>query len=235
MVQVNPLNIGDINVNIPAPPMMAFQIPVTDGLQAAFFLAHGIEIAKFNWAPGGAAHPGTFISTPTSGSNYIEMLPISALQTDVNEELAMTLMVIGRKATASSAGLIGSYAGGAAPGLSIFATGSLQAGAARVSTGNATMAVTGDVALFNPLSLVTPAAGAMKLYNHRTAASATSTQTDNRILDGGGPLRIGGAYAGLNAASQIAFAAIYNRAIDDTENALMGQYMLDYMSLIGMD
>lgn len=235
MSSIYPLNIGDVGMDIPAPPRAAFEVPVKDGLRGAFFLAHGVENAKKNWAPGGADHPASFIADPVVGPNYIQMTMATVLQTDIDESVAMSLLVIGRRTAGDPAAFVGNYGGGLAPGIDIFGGATyVQGGAARVTTGNATMALASDPTAWSALSLIAPATGTMAMKNFLTDVTGTSSQSDNRVVNGPGPIRIGGAYTGLAGTSQIAAAFVYDRALNAIERDTMGAYMLDYMSDIGL-
>lgn len=231
------LYLGD-DVTLPGdgyPPLAAFQIPFADDLLGAFFLGGGGKIGLRDWA--GNADPEA-VGYPTFGEGFATLSEDGYLQTDIDEPLELTYVVVGREVSASGVGWIGNFVGGANIGVSLYSQPggtTMQANAGRVGGVGGSVSVTSDTEDWGIYSLSVPSTGAMAIRNWTTGNGGMSSATAAREINGGGPLRIGRLYSPAHVGeADMAVVLVYDIALDDTQAAIVAAFCRDYAASRGI-
>ncbi|RJE81269.1 hypothetical protein [Paracoccus sp. JM45] len=231
------LYLGD-DVTLPGniyPPFSAFQIPARSGLQSALFLGSGLT-SQF-----GAGGPPSVVGSPTVNANNYQMNGSNYLSEATPETLAMSMLVIARKVTASDAvGFVGNTPGGssAPTGVAIYSgasTGLVQLQSSRVGTpAGQTTQVTASTTEWGMYLASIPATGSNTLYNLTTGTSNNSPASEARELNSG-TIRVGNIpHATYAGSSRIALSMIWNRALSAAEAGTVGAWARTYAAAIGI-
>lgn len=231
------INLGDVTLGGTGYlPLAAFDIPVRDDLEAAFYLGHGAAVGVMNFA---GEKAGAIVGSPVWADGYAEFVTANYLQTDVDEETAMTLIAVAkRKVTGNGTAIIGNYLSSTDVGIALYvASGNSKiiANADRAG-GGGTVTANGDMDTWELVSLVVPATGAMTINNHTAATTANSAATDDRAVTGSGKLRLGSfpAASGFPGTIQVCAAAIFSRPLTSPELSEMAENLRGYASSVGI-
>lgn len=235
MATVNVLNIGD-DVVLPSGsylPLSAFKIPVLAGLEGCFMLGQGRALAAKNYAPG--KPDGSVVGVIADTAGYLRLGPSGYIQTDIDETLAMSYILIGRETSADGAAFIGNFGGGAAYGVSLYAGSgatSLTLNAGRTS-GSGSVGVTSNTAAWGMYSARVPSSGAATLRNLTSAGANNSVNTDARQISGGGKIRIGNFYSGFGGQVDVVLAMILSRYITTEDESALADWGRGYGAGLG--
>lgn len=216
---VNVLNIG--NVTLPGKgylPMSAFNIPDTVGLDGCWLFGEGVDLAPKNYAPG--KPDASLVGSIVDGTGYVRLPNLSYLQTEVAETAEMTYLIIARKSptVTGQVAFIGNFSSNTEVGVSIYSGTGLTAVSANVGRDNAdpsSTQIASDPSDWGLYTLeVPPPDGNMRLRNFTNGATSASTNVGNRLIAGGGKIRIGRLYASGYADSiDVAVAMSFSRYI----------------------
>lgn len=228
-------NLGNFTPIPSLPPMAGFSIPVRSGLTSARLLGNGLEVAKFEFATGNYTEGVHGPITEQSGSLLFG--DGAYIDSGVAETLAMTIVIACKESVANSVAFVGNYAGGSNVGVSMYTNASstvMSANVGRVEGGGSS-SVGSDTAAWGCYALQVPATGAHTLRNLTAGNANSSVATGDRVLNGGGNIRIGGAVSAFpKGGAEINSVLLYNRALTLTEINKLAVWMREYAASCGI-
>lgn len=212
-----------------------FTIPVLTGLEGAFLLGHRGQVWR-NSAPGKA--DATVIgATPSTEAGYTTLNGSGYLQTDIAEEIEMTLIAVTYDPVGvGKIGFIGNFYTAADGGIAMHADAddTVRVNAVRAATPtNSVVDATAGVP--NLVGFRSFASATSQLRNYTTGDDAAATSTGSRTVDTSRNIRIGSLpAAAYSTDGKMGLAMIYSRALSDLEMTNVTDWARAYMDAQGV-
>lgn len=211
----NALRIGADVLPDNFPPLAAFTVPTAEGLKALYLPTASLPVR--NWIDD---VDSPIVGSVAGKSGYVTVADGSLINTLVPEGASMTLLAAYRRIS-GNAGIIGSYRAAGNEGVGAFAvTGTnTEARVQQASGSAASISALGNTGAWTLMSIVAPASGLARLTDH-TSGNAGATTSITRGVTGTDTVTLGGFWSsGFRAAVDIAFGAVFDRAVSTEELA----------------
>jgi hypothetical protein len=215
---------------------MVYTPPIVDGLLGWYLLGGDAAASRKNWAPGGA--DATVTGTPTYNAASAVFTSANYIDTGIIDTAALTLIAIGKPAGASNVAYVASYLNTTNTYAMLYgATSRFRAGGFFTDTNIAISSAIAqtDLARFELIAqTIANGPPAQKLYWPRRSEIVVSAPASPKLA-GSRTLLIGKAYATFANTTEMAAAAVYNRALSEQEILeVITPHLIEVMELRGI-
>lgn len=232
------LNLGDIPLlGDEYPLIFEHTIPVTDGLESAFLLAHGAAPER-NYAPGKANAAVT--GAPTVAAGYTQFNGANYLRTGVADTDAITIVaalydpIYPDTPSGDEPGYLGNYASASTGGIAVYGSAN-----GRINFNAVKSPASAPNLVYDPTaaSLFCFRSSSSYLTRIQNLTAGTSEQSSNagaRVVSSN-VIRIGTIYlSAFDGPTRIGMVLLYSRVLSDTEVESAATWAREYMASQGV-